>query len=318
MKIFSCGMFHSHIRQYRLTDLLGKGRHGETWLAIDEALQRPVVLKFLPASLVIDSAFRVRFLDLMKRLNALKHRSLAAFFTIDTETDRPFIVREYAAGVPLRTFASGEPMFYSDFLALALQTANVLQAAHVEEVAIENITPDNIIVDENRNIVIVDSCLPWPDPPDSESRSVIDAARYRAPEQFSGGAATTASDIFSLGAVFYELLTGEPAFEGETYSAVLTGVLSSPLSFETPSSHRVPTDARLLLERMCAPDPQERLSSLSLLASLQEMRDQHARQVESRAADLKGLSGSPRRVLALSALAILLVILWFILTVVNR
>lgn len=307
-------MDHLHIRQYRLTDLLGTGRHGETWLAIDEALQRPVVLKFLPSALVTDAEFRQGFLGAMKRLNALKHRSIAAFFTIDTETDRPFIVREYAAGVPLRAHTRGEPVFYSEFLGVALQLAGVLQAAHVEDVALGNISPDNIIVDDDLRMVLVDSCLPWGGDQDESDAAVVGSCRYRSPEQLSGELPTPASDMFSLGAVFFELLTGEPAFEGNTLAAIRTAVMSIPVSFQSMAAQRVPPEARLLIERMCAPDPADRLSALSLVASLQEMREQHTREVVDRPSDDEPPSGNPRRVLVLSAIAVILVIIWFLMT----
>lgn len=284
-------------------------------MAIDEALQRPVTLKFLPSSLVTDAAFRERFAESMQRLNALKHPALAAYFTIDTETDRPFIVREYIAGKPLDVFTDDEPMFYGEFLDLAIQLANLLQAAHVEDVALLNIAPGNIIVDERRTVRFVDPCLPWESYPEQESCALIDAARYRSPEQVDGEPVSLGSDIFSLGAVFFEMLTGEKAFEGESFGEVTTSVSSIPISFESSAARRIPHEAKLLLERMTACDAADRLSALSLLASLQEMRDQHTRQVRGVAQEEEHLPGSPRRLLVLSAIALILIIIWFIVTI---
>ncbi|MCB2230128.1 serine/threonine protein kinase [bacterium] len=307
-------MDQSHIRQYRLSDRLGAGRHGETWMAIDEALQRPVTLKFLPSTLVTDAGFREQFAESMRRLNALKHPALAAFFTIDTETDRPFIVREYITGKPLRAFTNGEPMFYGEFLDLAIQLADLLQSAHVEEVALVNISPGNIIVDDDQKVRIVDACLPWDSNPEETSEAVIDAARYRAPEQLTRGPIEVGSDLFSLGAVFFEMLTGEEAFDGETFGEVTTAVSSIPISFESPVARRIPHEGKLLLERMTACDVSDRLSALSLLASLQEMREQHTRQVTGVAQAEERSPGSPRRLLILSIIALILIIIWFIVT----
>ncbi|MBD3403653.1 protein kinase, partial [candidate division GN15 bacterium] len=246
------------IRQYRLTELLGTGRHGETWLAIDEALQRPVTLKFLPASLVTDSAWRERYLDARTRLNRLTHAQITVFFALDTETDRPFLVREYAPGRSIAQDSDGQPLFYSDFLYIAAQAAAALTSAQSEEITLGNITPANIIVDDVRHIRLVDCCLPWPSPGKTVDSYELSDMRYRAPEQLEGGEVTPASDIFALGLVFYELLTGVYPIEADTVESYRERLTTEPLDFNSIASQRIPTDAHLLLESMCAIDPAER------------------------------------------------------------
>ncbi|MBD3403854.1 protein kinase, partial [candidate division GN15 bacterium] len=212
-----------------------------------------------------------------------------------------------------------QPLFYSDVLYIADQAAAALTSAQSEEITLGNITPANIIVDDVRHIRLVDCCLPRPSPGKTVDSYELSDMRYRAPEQLEGGEVTPASDIFALGLVFYELLTGVYPIEADTVESYRERLTTEPLDFNSIASQRIPTDAHLLLESMCAIDPAERISSLSLLASLQEMHDQHEAQIVHVGDELDdGPHHNPRRLLVLSLIAALLVVFWFVITVIER
>ena len=307
-------MQEGKIRQYNLIRPLGHGRHGQTWLAVDEAIQRSVVLKFLPPALTKEADFCSRFLDETERLNLLMHRRLAAVYGLDTEDPQhPFIIREYIEGQSLPQYTVGQPMFYQQFLDLAAQIASGVQAAHDCNVVLKNLSPNNIMITPKGQVRLVDFCLDWTmESPEPES--VLFAARYCSPEQLNAQPPEASSDLFSLGAVFFELLTGEPAFPGGSIKEIAERVNRSGPDFTTEASKRVPSDARLMIERMADPEIKERMNSLTLVASLEGMLSYHIQILHEEPDDHQ--IGSARKYLSISILALLLVIFWLVITTV--
>ena len=300
------------IRQYNLIRPLGHGRHGQTWLAVDEAIQRSVVLKFLPPALTQDSDFRRRFENETERLNQLMHRRLAAIYGLDTEDpEHPFVVREFIEGQALPQYTEGQPMFYQQFLDLAAQIASGVKAAHDCEITLSNLSPNNIMITPKGQVRLVDFCLDWTSESD-DSEAVLASARYRSPEQLAARAAAPSSDLFTLGTIFYELLTGEAAFPERSLDALTSRISRLGPDFATEVSQRVPSDARLMIERLAEPEIKERMNSLSLVASLEGMLSYHIQILHDETEETE--IGSVRKYLSISLLAALLVILWLVIT----
>lgn len=300
------------IRQYNLIRPLGHGRHGQTWLAVDEAIQRTVVLKFLPASLSSDETFRTTFEETTERLNQLMHRRLAAVYGLDTvDPEHPFIIREYIEGQNLPQYTLGQPMYYQQFLDLASQIASGVQAAHECAIVLRNLTPNNIIVTPTGQVRLVDFCLDW-SLQSHDPEAAFAAARYCSPEQLLGAPLEASSDLFTLGAIYYELITGDRAFPEPDLDSLKERITRRGPDFDTAAAQRVPSDARLMIERLADPEIKERMNSLTLVASLEGMLSYHIQILDENPSPHQ--VGNTRKYLSLSLLAVLLVIFWLVIT----
>jgi serine/threonine-protein kinase len=305
-------MLDGRIRQYNLIRPLGHGRHGQTWLAVDEAIQRTVVLKFLSPDIIAEDGFVSSFENLTERINQLMHRRLAAIYGLDTvDPEHPFIIREYIDGHSLPQYTGGQPMFYQQFLDLASQIAAGVHAAHECNIVLKNLTPNNILITLTGQVRLVDFCLDW-SPNSHDPEAVLAAARYCSPEQLQGSPLTPGSDLFTLGALYYELLTGERAFPEPTLEDVKGRITSRGPDFETQPARRIPSDARLMIERLADPEIKERMSTLTLVASLEGMLSYHIQILNEEPTPPQ--TGSARKYLSLSLLAVLLVIFWLVIT----
>jgi len=309
-------MGQEQIRQYTLLRKLGDGRHGETWQAVDAAIQRTLVIKFLPPALGNDPDFQLRFLQEIERINDAHHDNLAAVYTLDTEDmNRPFITREFIEGENLRDHTGGDPMFYHQFLNLVTQVARGVKAAHGVEIALRNLSPNNILVTEKGQVRIVDFCLDWPGlVPDGPID--LEVLRYRSPEQLLDQPPLLGSDLFTLGSIYYELLTGEPAYPQATDDDLRAAIADHGPEFTTLASQRIPSDARLLIEQLTEPEIEERMPATVLVSSLEGMLSYHIHSLDDTGPAFH--HRSPRKYLSLSLLAVLLVIFWLVITTVYK
>jgi serine/threonine-protein kinase len=298
------------IRQYNFTRLLGRGRHGATWLAMDQGLQQPVVVKFVPERLATDPDFLERFEIEQQRLNGLPGKHCARYLGVDTADKQPFIVREYIDGQSLADYVGGQPQFYRDFLELALEISRAVKASHEAAVPIQNLSSHNIVVRDNGQIKLVDCGLPW-HPTENHDAHLIEAARYRSPEQLSGQPADHTCDMFSLGTILGELLAGRRFFSGETLSQI-TRKVNEPHSVLETTPRRLSPEIHLVLNRLWEADRDERLTSSELVASLETMQVFHLREADQEEDEQSW--GDPRKFLTVSVLAVLLVILWLAIT----
>jgi serine/threonine-protein kinase len=296
------------IRQYQFHERLGQGVHGESWLAMDAAAQRPVVVKFLAPSLVADETFRREFLHRIERISKLPGQ--AAYYGLDTENDRPFLVRQYVDGRAISEYGRVRPIDYRQFLELACQLTRVVSRAHLLEIPLLNLTPENVLVNSKGQIQLTDMCLPW-NPVDQPDSRLARAAAYRSPEQLresddSGDEIDIQSDIFSLGAILYGLLTGKPAFGGDSLLEVERLVKAGAFDIEAAETGRMSTDMHLLLPDLLAVDAGARMSITTLQASLEGMLSYFIQQPGLEIPPVK--SGASQRYMQIAVLVALVII----------
>ena len=211
---------------YQVLTQIGAGGMGEVYLAQDARLGRRVALKVLSRALYRDPQRRDRFAREAKAASALNHPNIVTVYDVGSDRGSDFIVMEYVAGKTLGQLIAGNPMPVAEALHLALQIADALAAAHRAAIVHRDIKPGNIMVTESGLVKVVDFGIakltnPVGEAPQTVAGAVIGTAAYMSPEQASGGAVDARSDIFSFGAVLYEMLAGRPAFGGE-------GVLGLP------------------------------------------------------------------------------------------
>ena len=203
---------------------IGAGGMGEVYRARDTRLDRVVAVKVLPAHVAQDAQARERFEREARAVAALNHPHICAIYDIGTSEDVDFLVMEYVDGVTLRG-----PMSSREALRVAMQMASALAAAHRQGILHRDIKPGNAIMTAT-GVKLLDFGLAksmdvGPDVTVTEAGTVLGTVAYMSPEQAEGRRLDVRSDIFSFGAVLYELLSGSRAFPGTTTAQVLSAVL---------------------------------------------------------------------------------------------
>ena len=235
----------STILHYRILAELGKGGMGVVYRAEDTRLGRHVAVKFAPENYQANPAICEYFRCEAQTGSALNHPNLCTVYDVGDFRGRPFIVMELLEGHTLRQLM-GMPMGLDTFLNLGMQMSGALCALHSKSIVHRDIKPSNIFVTSTGNVKIfdfglatlVDAPLTAQQPKlaalrgghESADRGrVLGTAGYMSPEQAMGEKLDTRTDLFSLGVVFYEMLTGKRPFRGPTTAAMLEALIREPL-----------------------------------------------------------------------------------------
>ena len=257
---------------YEILSNLGVGGMGEVYRAKDTRLGREVAIKILPEAFARDSDRRARFETEARAASALHHPGIVTLFDIGSENDTVYLVSELVDGTTLR---ESRPESLRRQLDIAVQVAEALAAAHAAGITHRDLKPDNIMVTREGRAKILDFGLARrASTRGSETLetmtglvtspgTVLGTVGYMAPEQARGQETDGRSDIFSLGAVLYELFSGRRAFNGPSPADSLSAILNGDPD-ELPAT--VPNGARQIVEHCLEKDPERRFQSASNLA----------------------------------------------------
>lgn len=234
----------STVSHYRIIEKLGGGGMGVVYKAEDTRLRRPVALKFLPEELKQDPAALARFRREAQAASSLNHPNICIVHDIGEQANRTFIVMEYLDGRTLKHEISGQPVQLGLLIALATQICDGLEAAHANGIVHRDVKPANIFVCANNHVKILDFGIakiqnteafePRDETPAetvsdphhlTATGSAIGTLDYMSPEQVRGEPLDSRSDLFSLGALLYEMAAGIPPFRGETRAAIYDAIL---------------------------------------------------------------------------------------------
>jgi serine/threonine protein kinase len=214
---------------YRLIEKLGAGGMGEVWRAEDRRLLRQVAIKILPAQLAADAEWKERFLREARTVAQLNHPNIATIYGIDEQGDTLFIAMELIEGEPLSNMIARGPMLPAEAVRVAAHVADGLAEAHDKGIIHRDIKPDNILV-STKVVKILDFGIAkqiggTADPALTQGGMVMGTPHYMSPEQALGRGVDARTDIFSLGTVLYEMLSGTKPFTGDAATQVLLQIV---------------------------------------------------------------------------------------------
>jgi serine/threonine protein kinase/Tfp pilus assembly protein PilF len=283
-------MIGQTVSHYRILEPLGEGGMGTVYLAEDTHLGRRVAIKF--PSLHSDSHdYRARFLREARAVSELNHPGIATLFDYgETDQGRPFLVMELAKGRPLADLMQKGELNLPRAVAIVIDVATALVEAHARGVIHRDIKPSNIMIDDKWQVKVLDFGLAkqlnkdlWTSTEpeaqtllstETQSGVVLGTPAYLSPEQATGGPVDGRSDLFALGTLLYESITGRTPFAGRSFIEIAANVLH--VDPAPPSKHNslVPRELDFITLKALAKKPNKRYQSASeLIADLNSVKD---------------------------------------------
>ena len=266
----------SKLGPYEIVAALGEGGMGEVYRARDPRLGREVAIKILPAGSADDPERLRRFEQEARATAALNHPNILAVFDIGRQDNSPYIVSELLEGETLRSRLTGGPLPVRKAVDFALQIVHGLAAAHDHGIFHRDIKPENIFITRDGHVKILDFGLAKLTMPEQgatglSAEATLDSVTgrgvllgtlgYMSPEQCRGAAVDARSDLFSFGAVLYEMLSGRRAFRGDTLADTISSILKEEPPDLSATGHDVPPMLERIVHHCLEKDPAARFQS---------------------------------------------------------
>lgn len=264
-----------NIGPYRIIRKLGEGGMSNVFLTEDIRTGRVVALKLLAPRVVADETYRLRLLRESHAIASLKHPNITALYEADQFQDQPYLAMEYVEGESVSDLLITGPFPLEQAAWIAAEVANALAAAHAAGIIHRDVKPSNIIIQPTGKVKVMDFGLAKFEEVEGDSDAddtgqmrnltargtILGTVHYMCPEQAHGETVDFRADIFSLGVLLYEMLTGRAPFRGNHTFAVLKSIIEA--APEPPSVYRpeIPPELEAILRRAMAKDREDRYQS---------------------------------------------------------
>ena len=277
-------MIGQTLSHFRIVEWIGSGGMGDVYLVRDTELNRDVALKVLPAEATASEEQRERFKREARAVAALNHPNIVTVHSVEQADGFHFITMELVRGKTVRELLPADGFPLERFLEIALPLVDAVDAAHRHGITHRDLKPANIMVSEDGRVKVLDFGLAKArvvEEIDTEQATmartqegrIVGTPHYMSPEQAEGRSLDHRSDIFSLGTVLYEMITGEKPFHGGTPLSVLSAIVKDTPRSASEIHAAVPARLGRILEHALAKDPEQRYQSASELhGALNELR----------------------------------------------
>lgn len=287
-------LFHAHVEdtpvpqvisQYRVLRKLGAGGMGEVYLAEDQKLHRQVALKVLPSKLADDPKRRQRFMTEARAASALNHPNVCVIHEVgEMEDGRPYLAMEYIEGATLDKHAAKGNLTFLQIVDAVAQIADALDSAHGKGIVHRDLKPANICINDSGLAKVLDFGLAKrleDDDVDSEATTryqtkmgqIIGTPNYMSPEQAQGKPVDHRSDLFSLGIILYELITGRLPFSGASFGETINRIIQAQPEAIARFNYDVPTELERIVRKLLEKDRDRRFQTpRELLVDLKNLK----------------------------------------------
>jgi serine/threonine-protein kinase len=274
-------MIGERLGKYTILQTLGTGSMGTVYKAEDPDQRRPVAVRLVRSHVLFDAERRERFLQQMLLASEIRHPALCPILEIGDENDDFFVVTPYIGGRTLARYTEAKPLPWRTSINVAVAVAEGLSAVHAAGAVHRAVKPSNIWVNEDGSILLSDCCVarfteivrPIRRGPHrarvdfADTLIPLGALSYMSPEQVRGTAVGHRSDIFSLGAVLYELLTGKHPFEARNSLSRMSAILEGQPPAASARVPGVPFELDRILRKALEKSPEDRFATMDDFAA---------------------------------------------------
>lgn len=250
--------------RYRIIDTLGEGGMANVYLAEDIILQRKVAVKILRLDLQKEPQTLARFQREALATSELSHPNIVSVLDVGTDHGLPYMVMEYVDGPNLEEYIQKKsPLDLHEVIRIMDQILSAMTLAHKHNVIHRDLKPQNVLMDKKGNIKIADFgiAVALNQSSITQTNSAMGSVHYMSPEQTRGGLVTKQSDIYSLGIILYELITGKVPFNGDTPVAIALKHAQEPIPSIRKKDPKVPQALENVVLKATAKDPRDRYAS---------------------------------------------------------
>jgi eukaryotic-like serine/threonine-protein kinase len=286
-------MVGSTISHYEVLQKLGEGGMGVVYKARDSRLERFIALKILPSEKITDSERERRFVREAKAASALNHPNIVTIYDTDAASGCYFIAMEYIEGQSLDRLIPRKGMRLADVLRYGVQVADALACAHRAGIVHRDLKPANVMVTDRGLVKVVDfglaklternldstgasgETITAKSDSVTEEGYIVGTLAYMSPEQAEDKPLDGRSDVFSMGCVLYEMVTGKRAFQGETKLRTLSAILTHEPPRISDLAENVPPELERVVSRCLRKDPERRFQGMAdLKIALEELKEE--------------------------------------------
>ncbi|MBQ1916914.1 MAG: Stk1 family PASTA domain-containing Ser/Thr kinase, partial [Lachnospiraceae bacterium] len=248
--------------RYEIIEKIGSGGMSDVYRAKDHSLGRDVAIKVLKSEFSQDSSFVTKFRAEAQSAAVLEHPNIVNIYDVGSEDGLYYIVMEYVEGITLKKYiATKGRLGYNEALSIAIQVARGIEAAHNKGIVHQDIKPQNIIISKEGKVKVTDFGIARAANSNTIHAGSMGSVHYVSPEQARNGFVSYASDIYSLGIVMYEMVTGKVPFDGDTPVAIAIQHIQSQMTPPEELVPGLPIAVSRIIEKCTMKSPERRYAS---------------------------------------------------------